>query len=66
MGEWIANNWSPLLTVLMFGWLLWENRALRTKVDGLIDRSTEIDKRLVHVETVIDERIPRRPVEANL
>ena len=64
MSDWIANNWSPLLTVLMFGWLLWENRALRSKVDGLIDRITAIDKRLVHVETVIDERIPRRPAEA--
>lgn len=63
MSDWIANNWSPLLSVLMFGWLLWENRALRSKVDGLIERVTEIDKRLVHVETVIDERIPRRPVE---
>ena len=57
VGDWIANNWSPLLTVFMFGWLLWENRALRSKVD-------EIDKRLVHVETIIDERIPRRPAEA--
>ena len=56
MSDWVANNWSPLLTVFMFGWLLWENRALRSKVD-------EIDKRLVHVETVIDERIPRRPAE---
>ena len=64
MSDWIANNWSPLLTVLMFGWLLWENRALRSKLDGLVDRLTTVDKRLVHVETVIDERMPRRPVEA--
>ena len=64
MSDWIANNWSPLLTVLMFGWLLWENRALRSKVDGLVERITAVDKRLVHVETVIDERMPRRPVEA--
>ena len=56
MSDWVANNWSPLLTVFMFGWLLWENRTLRSKVDG-------IDKRLVHVETVIDERITRRPAE---
>lgn len=63
MSDWLTNNWSPLLSVLMFGWLLWENRALRSKVDGLIERVTEIDRRLVHVETVIDERIPRRPAE---
>ena len=64
MSDWIANNWSPLLTVLMFGWLLWENRALRSKVDGLVERITAVDKRLVHVETVIDEHVPRRPAEA--
>lgn len=63
MGEWVAANWSPLLTVLMFGWLLWENRALRRDMANLRETVISIDKRLVHVETVIDERIPRRPAE---
>ena len=55
MSNWIANNRSSLFSVVMFGWLPRENRALRHKVD-------DIDTRLVRVETIIDERIPRRPV----
>ena len=61
MGEWLAGNWGSVVLVVMFGWLLWENRALRTRLDTLTDRITDIDKRLVHVEAVIEERIPRRP-----
>ena len=61
MGEWLAGNWGSVLLVVMFGWLLWENRALRTRIDTLTDRITGIDKRLVHVEAVIEERIPKRP-----
>ena len=61
MGEWLAGNWGSVVLVVMFGWLLWENRALRTRIDTLTDRITEIDKRLVHVEAVIEERIPKRP-----
>lgn len=29
MGEWISNKWFPLLSVAMFGRLLWDIRALR-------------------------------------
>ena len=54
MSNWIANNRNFLFSVVMFGWLPRENRALRHKVD-------DIDTRLVRVETIIDERIPRRP-----
>ena len=54
MVDWLADNWSPLLMVFMFSWLLARNRTLRVKIDRISKQLSLIEK-LVTNETPVDE-----------